>query len=163
MRKKTGNGTEESEAEKEKEPTVEAAGKEEVKAEEVVAEEQGQDVLEEKDVEVLEEKADEAPDKEEPKKEKVISAGKGPNKPKKRMFKIMIADQDGHDNGDVFVTDPSDGVPFQIMRGQEVTVPIGVVNNLKESIQGKLSYDNAGNEVWKDVNRFAMTILGEVK
>ena len=159
MARKKRTGAAKPEAGKEQKPTVEAAGSEEVQETEAEVEVSEEEVAPEEEV-AKEEK--DAP-KPAAKKEKVFPAGKGPNKPKKRMFKIMIADQDGPDNSDVFATDPSDGKPFLIMRGQEVTVPVGVVNNLKESIQGKLSYDNEGNEVWKDVNRFAMTILGEVK
>ena len=158
MARKPRNGAEESEAGKTEEPTEGAAGKEEVVEEVEVSEEEAPEVTEE---EVVEEEPVE--EKAPAKKDKVIPAGKGPNKPKKRMFEIEIAENDGPDGGDVFVTDPSDGTPFLIQRGQKVRVPEGVVNNLKESVTEKLSYDDEGNEVWKAISRFSMTVYGEVK
>ena len=81
---------------------------------------------------------------------------------KEKKYKIILMEQDNHDkNQDQLVTDPSNGRQYLIMRGQEVEVPIGVVNNLKESIQPKLSYDDEGNEVWRDVPRFAIQFNGE--
>jgi hypothetical protein len=153
-----GTGPKPPEAGKTEKPTEGATGSEEVVVEVEVSEEETPEVAEE---EVIEEEP--AEDEVPAKKDKVIPAGKGPNKPKKRMFEIMIAENDGPDGGDVFVTDPSDGTPFLIQRGQKVRVPVGVVNNLRESVTGKLSYDDEGNEVWKDISRFAMTVYGEVK
>lgn len=159
MRKKgTGQGKA-PEAEKDQKPTEEAVVKEEVQ--EVATEEVETEAPESETVEAVEE--EQPVKKGNPIKEKIIPAGKGKDKPKKRMFEIMIAENDGPDNGDVFATDPSDGTPFQIQRGQKVRVPEGLVNNLRESVTGKLSYDNEGNEVWKDISRFAMTVYGEVK
>lgn len=80
----------------------------------------------------------------------------------KKRYKIILMEQDNHDkNQDQLVTDPSNGKQYLIKRGFEVEVPIGVVNNLKESIQPKLSYDDEGNEVWRDVPRFAIQFNGE--
>ena len=81
---------------------------------------------------------------------------------KVKKYKIILMEQDNHDkNQDQLVTDPSTGKQYPIKRGFEVEVPIGVVNNLKESIQPKLSYDDDGNEVWRDIPRFAMQFNGE--
>ena len=81
---------------------------------------------------------------------------------KEKKYKIILMEQDNHDkNQDQLVTDPSTGKQYLIKRGFEVEVPIGVVNNLKESIQPKLSYDDDGNEVWRDIPRFAMQFNGE--
>ena len=161
MRTKKEQGDKKPEAGKTEKPTEEAT--ENVEQEEVIEE---VEVSEEETPKVAEEevvKEEPVEEKAAAKKEKVIPAGKGPNKPKKRMFEITIAENDGPDGGDVFVTDPSDGTPFLIQRGQKVKVPLGVLNNLRESVTGKLSYDDEGNEVWKDIPRFAMTDHGEVK
>jgi hypothetical protein len=81
---------------------------------------------------------------------------------KEKKYKIILMEQDNNDkNQDQLVTDPSNMKQYLIKRGFEVEVPIGVVNNLKESIQPKLSYDDDGNEVWRDVPRFAIQFNGE--
>lgn len=88
---------------------------------------------------------------------------KEPSRPKKKMFRIIIDQQDNSDkNGDVFVTDPSDGTPYQIRRDFEVDVPEGVVNNFKECIQERLEYDREGNERWRSIPRYAMRIIKEL-
>lgn len=82
-------------------------------------------------------------------------------KPKKEMATIIIAEtRTDAEQQDVFVTDPSDGTPFQIQRGKQVDVPIGVLNNLRESVQEKL-VRNEGKESWKKVPRFSFQVIKE--
>ncbi len=84
-------------------------------------------------------------------------------KKKKKMFRIILDEQDNSDkNNDQLVTDPSDGKQYLIKRGFEVDVPEGVVNNLRESIQSRLEYDENGVEVWRNIPRFAMRIIKEL-
>ncbi len=165
MRK--GTGSDGTEAEIKEQPTVEAT--EEVK-EETVVEESAPEVETEETTEIAEEpESEEVVEEPEIKVDptKVDSNGKTaekkPSRPKKKMFRIIIDEQDNSDkNGDVFVTDPSDGTPFQIQRNEEVDVPEGVVNNLKECIQEKLEYDKEGNEKWRKIPRYAMRIIKEL-
>lgn len=148
MRKDEGTGSKGTEAGSKQEPTEEAAKETpEVKKEVVKVEEK----VEEPEIKVAPKKVAQKPPVE-----------SRPAKPKKKMFRIIIDEQDNSDkNGDVFVTDPSDGTPFLIQRGFEVDVPEGVVNNLKECIQEKLEY-KGGEERWRKIPRFAMRIIKEL-
>jgi hypothetical protein len=149
MARNEGTGSEGTEAGSTQEPTKEAAKETPETKEEAVK---------------VEEKTEEPEIKVAPGKIAQKAAVKSqPAKPKKKMFRIIIDEQDNSDkNGDVFVTDPSDGTPFLMQRGSEVDVPEGVVNNLKECIIEKLEYDKEGNERWRKIPRYAMRIIKEL-
>lgn len=77
-------------------------------------------------------------------------------------YRITVHEQDNTDDkNQVFVS--VNGYPYLIRRGEEVEVPEGVLNVLREAVIGKISKDKDGNEVIKSVNRFAYTVHGEVK
>jgi hypothetical protein len=98
-------------------------------------------------------------DEEAAKKESAVEENRGP-----RMFRIIINEQDNWDhNNDVPVTDPSTGVQYLIKRNEEVVVPEGVVNNLRESVIEQLEYDEDGNEKTRRIPRFSFQVLGEEK
>jgi len=163
-----GNRAPGSEAGKDVKPTKEADENKDVVVDEAPTVEtkvppEGPPV-EEEEAPAEEEVVDKAPEPEKSSAAEVDTRHRPPAAKKKRMFRIILGEQDNSDNNqDQLVTDPSDGKQFLIKRGFEVEVPEGVVNNLKESVVTKLSYDREGNEVWKDIPRFAITELGEVK
>jgi hypothetical protein len=77
----------------------------------------------------------------------------------KERITIIIEEQDGDENqGDVFVG--LNGRSFLIQRGVPVSVPIGVLDILKNSIQTKLLQDIETREKrYKDVPRFNIRIV----
>ena len=77
----------------------------------------------------------------------------------KERTTIVIEEQDGDENqGDVFVG--LNGRSFLIQRGVPVSVPIGVLDILKNSIQTKLLQDMETREKrYKDVPRFNVRIV----
>ena len=144
-----GDGANKSKSVTKEEPTVEAAATE----------------TEVKDAVILEVQA--APEVEVPVIPEVSIVSPEPaekeNPLKQKLYKIILMEQDNNDkNQDQIVTDPSNMKQYLIKRGFEVHVPIGVVNNLRESVQLKLEYDENGEEVWRPIPRFAMQLLGEV-
>lgn len=164
MARKKGNGAEQSEAGSDSKPTSEATEEnvsEEI-TDEVVAEEAASEEPIEEEAPEVEEEDEELPkagaEKADPKQN---YDGRG--KVKKKMFRIVIDQQDNWDkNNNVQVTDPSDGTQFLIKRGHEVDVPEGVVNNLRESVIEQLYYDDDGNERTRNIPRFAMRVIKEL-
>jgi hypothetical protein len=84
-------------------------------------------------------------------------------KKKREMATIIIGEKrNDEEPDDVFVTDPSNGIPYNIQRGKQVDVPIGVLNNLREAVQEKLVRNReTGEEKWKPVPRFNFQVLRE--
>ncbi|MBZ0158398.1 MAG: hypothetical protein K8I29_19545 [Alphaproteobacteria bacterium] len=77
-----------------------------------------------------------------------------------KKYRIIIDEQDNTDkNNDVFVTDGR-GTPYLIKRGHEVVVPEGVVNVLKEAVYTLIEKNENGEEVRRDIPRFALRVLG---
>ena len=148
-------------AKKDQKPT-EGAAEEVVETEEVSSEEpvnEEEEVLEDNGVE---EPEGEVP-VEEPQKGLALQADpKVKGKKPKKMFKIIIDEQDNDDkNGDVKCTD-GQGTQYSIKRGHEVDVPEGVVNVLKESVYERIEEDEHGNERKRHIPRYAMRIIKEL-
>jgi len=80
----------------------------------------------------------------------------------KRKFKIVISEQQNTDDpNQVFVS--CNGNAFLIQRGQEVIIPEGILNVLKESVY-EIPYKDTetGEDKIRYVKRFAISELGEV-
>lgn len=157
MARKKRNGAAESEAGNQEEPTVEAAGSEEVVEETTEEVPGGAAVMTE---EVIEEPEMEEVTVEATTLEDVSPKVKGV-KPKK-MFRIIIDEQDNTDkNGPVRCTD-GQGKQYLIKRGFEVNVPEGVVNVIKESVFTVYDKDEGDNDIERHIPRFAMRIIKEL-
>lgn len=173
-----GTGKKDPETEKGQTPTTEAEGAVETETE--VGKEENSEETPEAEVpetpevpeETVETATEEVPVEITPAEASKLPTGRGMAKkadpkiqeqPKKEMATIIIDEaRTDTEQQDVFVTDPSDGTPFQIQRGKQVDVPIGVLNNLRESIQEKLVRNKETSaEAWKKVPRFSFTVIKE--
>lgn len=174
-------GANKPESNKDQEPTVEAT--EEAVTEEV-KEEAVEETPKEETEEIASEEEPEVPEDHYPEEDKIaeeesaiqaspplpgaekglaVEADPKLHVAKKKMYRIIIDQQDNTDrNNDAFVTDPSNGVPYNIKRGFEVDVPEGVVNNLRESVMERLEYDENGEEKWRRIPRYAMRVIKEL-
>jgi hypothetical protein len=79
-----------------------------------------------------------------------------------KRYRIIINESDGMDakKKDVFVS--CNGFPCLIQRGREVCVREGILNVLRESVTTQLTKDDDNNDVYTDIPRFSLQILGEV-
>ena len=79
-----------------------------------------------------------------------------------KMFRIVIDEQDNNDkNGPVRCTDGR-GRQYMIPRGVECNVPEGVVNVIRESVFTTYEKDAQGNDIERNIPRFAMRVIKEL-